>query len=43
MAILFLTVVYEYAARFVGRTPWEVSGDPELMFAGHRAAYRQGS
>ena len=39
MKIPFTPVVYEHAARFVGRTPWEASRDPELMFAGHRAAY----
>ena len=27
------------AARFTGRSPWEVSRDPDLMFAGHRDAY----
>ena len=37
--ISFTPVVYEHAARFVGRTPWEVSRDPEWMFAGHRLAY----
>lgn len=31
--------VYEHAARFVGRTPWEVSRDPELLFRAHSAAY----
>jgi uroporphyrinogen decarboxylase len=39
MKIPFTPVVYEHAARFVGRTPWEVSRDPELMFQGHRGAY----
>jgi uroporphyrinogen decarboxylase len=39
MKIPFTPSVYEHAARFVGRTPWEVSRDPELLFAGHRAAY----
>jgi uroporphyrinogen decarboxylase len=39
MKIAFTPVIYEHAARFVGRTPWEVSRDPELMFAAHRAAY----
>lgn len=39
MKIPFTPVVYEHAARFVGRTPWEVSRDPELLFAAHRAAY----
>src|SRR5271169_5397139 len=39
MRIPFTPVIYEHAARFVGRSPWEVSRDPELMFAAHRAAY----
>ena len=39
MKISFTPVVYEHAARFVGRTPWEVSRDPELLFEGHRRAY----
>ena len=39
MKIPFTPVIYEHAARFIGRTPWEVSRDPELMFAAHRAAY----
>ena len=39
MKIPFTPVIYEHAARFVGRTPWEVSRDAELMFAAHRAAY----
>ena len=39
MKIAFTPAVYAHAARFVGRTPWEVSRDPELMFEGHRRAY----
>lgn len=39
MRIPFTPVIYEHAARFVGRSPWDVSRDPELMFAAHRAAY----
>lgn len=39
MKIAFTPVVYEHAARFVGRSPWAVSRDPELMFEGHRRAY----
>lgn len=39
MKIPFTPVVYEHAARFVQRTPWEVSRDEELMFEGHRRAY----
>lgn len=41
MKILFTPAVYEHAARFVGRTPWEVSRDAELLFAAHRAAWRE--
>jgi uroporphyrinogen decarboxylase len=37
--IAFTPVVYEHAARFVGRSPGVVSRDPELLFAGHRGAY----
>ena len=39
MKISFTPVIYEHAARFVGRTPWEVSRDADLMFEGHRRAY----
>ena len=39
MKIAFTPAVYEHAARFTGRTPWEVSRDPELLFEGHRAAF----
>lgn len=39
MKIPFTPVIYEHAARFTGRSPWAVSRDPELLFAGHRAAY----
>jgi uroporphyrinogen decarboxylase len=39
MKIPFTPVIYEHAARFVGRTVWEVSRDPELMFEAHRLAY----
>lgn len=31
--------VYEHAARFIGRTPWEVSRDGELIYQAHAAAY----
>jgi uroporphyrinogen decarboxylase len=41
MKIPFNPSVYEHAARFTGRTPWEVSRNPELMFEGHRAAWLQ--
>jgi len=39
MKIAFTPVVYEHAARFVSRTPWDVSRDADLMFHGHRLAY----
>lgn len=39
MKIGFTPVIYEHAARFVGRTPWEVSRDAELLFEAHRRAY----
>ena len=39
MKIPFNPSVYEHAARFTGRPPWEVSRDPGLMFQGHRDAW----
>ncbi len=39
MKIAFTPVVYEHAAHFVGRSPWEVSRAPDLMFEAHRRAY----
>jgi uroporphyrinogen decarboxylase len=39
MKIPFNPSVYEHAARFVGRTPWETSRDAELIFRGHRDAW----
>jgi len=32
--------VYEHAARFINRTPWDVSRNAELLFQAHAAAYR---
>ncbi len=32
--------VYEHAAAVIGRTPWEVSRDPELLYAAHASAFR---
>ncbi len=32
--------VYEHAARFLGKTPWEVSRDADLTYQAHREAYR---
>jgi uroporphyrinogen-III decarboxylase len=39
MKIPFTPSIYEHAARFAGRSPWEVSRDPELLFAAHKAAW----
>ncbi|RJP20085.1 MAG: hypothetical protein C4527_25820 [Candidatus Omnitrophota bacterium] len=39
MKIPFTPAVYEHAARLVNRSPWEASRDPDLLFAGHRAAF----
>ena len=39
MKIPFNPSVYEHAARFTGRTVWEVSRDADLMYKGHRAAW----
>lgn len=36
----FVPIVYEHAARFVDKTPWQVSRDAELLFHAHAAAYR---
>lgn len=40
MSVDFSPSVYEHCARLIGRRPWEVSRDPELLFAGQAAAYR---
>ncbi len=39
MKIPFTPAVYEHAARFVGRSPAEVSRSGDLLFQGHRGAY----
>jgi hypothetical protein len=39
VTIPFTPVVYEQAARFVGRMAWEVSREAELLFVGHRREY----
>ena len=31
--------VYEHAAAFLGKTPWEVSRDADLVYEAHRCAY----
>lgn len=36
----FCPSVYEHAARVIGRTPWEVSRDGELLAQGHIEAFR---
>lgn len=36
----FSPSVYEHAARFIGRAPWDVSRDADLLFDAHAAAYR---
>ncbi len=41
MKAAFTPVVYEHAARFVGRSPWDVSRDGELLFEAHRLAYAE--
>ncbi len=37
--IPFTPSIYEHAARLIGRSPWDVSRDRDLLFSGHRAAY----
>jgi uroporphyrinogen decarboxylase len=39
MKIAFTPAIYEHAARFVGRSPWAVSRDSDLLFEAHRRAY----
>jgi len=39
LKIPFSPSVYEHAAFLIGRAPWEVSRDPELLFNAHRTAY----
>jgi len=39
MRIAFTPAIYEHAARFVGRSPGEVSRDPDLLYRAHRGAY----
>jgi uroporphyrinogen decarboxylase len=36
----FAPSVYEHAARLIGRTPWAVSRDQDLMVEGHARAWR---
>jgi len=37
----FSPSVYEHAAFLIGRTPWEVSRDADLLYEGHAEAYRR--
>ncbi len=37
----FSPSVYEHAAFLIGRTPWEVSRDAELLYEAHAEAYRR--
>jgi len=37
----FAPSVYEHAARLIGRSPWAVSRDADLMFEAHAEAYRR--
>lgn len=39
MNIPFTPQIYEHAARMIGRTPWEVSRDEDLLFEAHKAGY----
>jgi len=41
LKIPFSPSVYEHAARWVGRSPWVVSRDPDLLFEGHSRAYEE--
>ena len=41
MKIPFSVSVYEHAAALIGRTPWHVSRDGELLLQAHRAAYER--
>jgi len=39
MKISFSPSVYEHAAAMIGRSPWDTSRDPDLLYAGHKAAF----
>jgi uroporphyrinogen decarboxylase len=39
MRMPFSISVYEHAARLIGRSPWEVSREAELLYQAHREAY----
>ena len=36
----YTPVIFEHAASFIGKRPWEVSRDADLLFEAHAAAYR---
>jgi len=38
--VKFAPVIYEHAARLIGKTPWEVSRDKNLLAQAHAEAYR---
>ncbi len=40
MKIPLALSVYEHAARFLGKTPWEVSRDTDLVYQAHLEAYK---
>ena len=40
MALSLSLSVYEHAAALIGRDPWEVSRDGDLLYQAHAAAYR---
>ena len=35
----FEPAIYEHAAKLIGKTPWEVSRDKDLIVQGHKAAF----
>jgi len=37
--MFFAPVAYEHAARLIGKSPWDVSRDPELLYQAHKEAY----
>lgn len=39
--VQFAPVVYEHAARFTGKSPWEVSRDPALLARAHEEAWKE--
>jgi len=41
MTPFFVPVVYEHAAQLIGKRPWEVSRDADLLVAAHTAAYQR--